>query len=259
MEWEKAKDTSSGSTSNPSNELWEKLRQLNVPPKHNHLVWRALKEAIPTKKNLFQKSVKCDPLCPRCYNKSETTQHIFLECDWAKQVWLSSPLTINLSSNNINNLFDWILHMFNYTDKESMELIIATIYGIWYARNLLIFQEKILPPQEISHTALSQIHEYQRLCLAAKPLNRSNSTGTRSNNISWSPPPWGALKANVDAHLSSDGCWFAGIILRRADGSVVGAATRWHQTTNEVVLGEALALNDALDLLESLRISWVIL
>jgi hypothetical protein len=103
--------------------------------------------------------------------------------------------------------------MFNYTDKESMELIIATIYGIWYARNLLIFQEKILPPQEISHTALSQIHEYQRLCLAAKPLNRSNSTGTRSNNISWSPPPWGALKANVDA----------------------------------------------LDLLESLRISWVIL
>jgi ribonuclease HI len=63
----------------------------------------------------------------------------------------------------------------------------------------------------------------------------------------------------VDAHLSSDGCWFAGIILRRADGSVVGAATRWHQTTNKVVLGKALALNDALDLLESLRISWVIL
>jgi hypothetical protein len=63
----------------------------------------------------------------------------------------------------------------------------------------------------------------------------------------------------VDAHLSSDGRWFAGLILRRADGSAVGAATRWHKAPIEIVLGEALALNDALDLVEKLGISAVII
>jgi hypothetical protein len=114
--------------------------------------------------------------------------------------------------------------MFNHTDKECMEKII-----------------------------------YQRLCLDAKHSNRTNTTGNRSNNISWSPPPWGALKVNVDAHLSSDGRWLARLILRRADGSAVGAATRWHKVLNEDVFGDALALNDALDLIEKLGICSVII
>jgi hypothetical protein len=150
MEWEKTSDVNTAISSNPSNELWDNLWNLNVPPKHSHLMWRVLKNALPTKKNLFQKGVKCDPLCPRCFRTVETTQHIFIECDWAKLVWLSSPLSINLRSAHFDNLTDWFVYMANHTDKESMEKITATIYGIWYARNMFLFQEKIIPPQEIS-------------------------------------------------------------------------------------------------------------
>jgi hypothetical protein len=146
----KTSDVNTASSSNPSNELWDNMWNLNVPPKHSHLMWRVLKNALPTKKNLFQKGVKCDPLCPRCFRIVETTQHIFIECDWAKLVWLSSPLSINLRYAHFNNLTDWFVYMANHTDKESMEKITATIYGIWYARNMFLFQEKIIPPQEIS-------------------------------------------------------------------------------------------------------------
>jgi hypothetical protein len=106
MEWGKASDTSKASTSNISNLIWDMLWNLNVPPRHSTLVWRALKEAIPVKRNLFQKDIRCDPLCPRCHNKIESTYHVFLECDWAKQVWFSSPLTINLNANHFDNLYD---------------------------------------------------------------------------------------------------------------------------------------------------------
>ncbi|MCI82034.1 hypothetical protein A2U01_0103308, partial [Trifolium medium] len=48
--------------------------------------------------------------------------------------------------------------------------------------------------------------------------------GRRCNNTSWSLSPRGTLKMNVDAHLSGDGRWFSGLILRRCDGSTVGAS-----------------------------------
>jgi hypothetical protein len=52
----------------------------------------------------------------------------------------------------------------------------------------------------------------------------------------------------VDVHLSNDGHWFSGVILRRSDGSVVGAATRSHFGSSNAMLGEALGLGDALDM-----------
>ncbi|PNX67708.1 60S ribosomal protein l23, partial [Trifolium pratense] len=69
---------------------------------------------------------------------------------------------------------------------------------------------------------------------------------------SWSPPLRGTLKINVDAHLSSDGHWSTGLVLRRSDGSAVGAATRVHKGVADVVTGEAMVLNDAMDWVEKL-------
>ncbi|MCI24679.1 60S ribosomal protein L23, partial [Trifolium medium] len=62
----------------------------------------------------------------------------------------------------------------------------------------------------------------------------------------------------VDAHLSSDGHWFSGLILRRWDRSAVGAATRSHRGSNDVTFGEAMGLNDAIDLVEKYRVTNVI-
>jgi hypothetical protein len=56
------------------------------------------------------------------------------------------------------------------------------------------------------------------------------------------------LKINVDAHLRRDGRWSSGLILKRSDGSIVGAATRSHVGSSEATFGEAMGLNDALDM-----------
>jgi ribonuclease HI len=83
-------------------------------------------------------------------------------------------------------------------------------------------------------------------------------TDQSSHNTSWSPPAKGTLKMNVDAHLSSDGRWFSGLILRRSDGSIVGAATRSHRGTNDAIFGEALGLADAIDMIKNYGITDVI-
>jgi hypothetical protein len=44
---------------------------------------------------------------------------------------------------------------------------------------------------------------------------------------------------------------FSGMILRRWDGSTVGIATRAHPSVIDAIEGEALGLNDAIDMVES--------
>jgi hypothetical protein len=131
IDWATTSESCGIGPSHSPNDIWDKLWQLNVPPKHVNLVWRALKDVIPVKTNLFRKGILCDPLCPCSHNHMESTNHVFLEYEWAKLTWLSSPLTVNLSNNQYTNLIDWFLHMSNETDKKSMEIIISTIYGIW--------------------------------------------------------------------------------------------------------------------------------
>ncbi|GAU41445.1 hypothetical protein TSUD_98410 [Trifolium subterraneum] len=210
MNWVESTTTNTTSSSAMSNNIWQILWKLNVPPKHSHFIWRLLNEALPVKGNLFKKGIRCDPLCPRCSNHVETSHHVFLDCVWAKQVWFASSLTINLNGCHFENLNDWVLHMFNQTDQASKELIAATLYGIWYARNLLVFQEKNLPPNDVSHIAFAQLQEFQSHNIKTQnAIKRTLSTGSSSNNTRWNPPPRGILKINVDAHLSSDGHWFS--------------------------------------------------
>jgi ribonuclease HI len=62
----------------------------------------------------------------------------------------------------------------------------------------------------------------------------------------------------VDAHLSSDGHWFSGLLLKRSDGSTAGAATWFHFELENANFGEALGFNDALDMVEKMQVYFVI-
>ncbi|KAK2355972.1 Ribonuclease H superfamily protein [Trifolium repens] len=250
MEWERDKAKDSPSSSTQQDDIWHKLWALNVPPKHSHLLWRILNEALPVKSNLFRTGIKCDPMCPRCQNQVETLHHAFLDCEWTKQVWFSSILTINLNHNQFNNFVDWFNYLAKHTEKIQLEQITATIYGIWYARNQKAFQNKNLPPTDVSQKAISQLHEYQKVNILTRTIHQSPSTGSSRHNTSWSPPLRCNRKINVDAHLSSDGHWYSGLLLRRSDGSVVGSATRLHQSSESANFGEATGLNDAIDMAE---------
>ncbi|KAK2373667.1 hypothetical protein QL285_074691 [Trifolium repens] len=258
MDWRDHFDNNNVSSSSNYNNIWGKIWKLRVPPKHTHLLWRILRNALHVKDNLFKKGVKCDPLCPKCGDYKETLSHVFLECEWVKQVWLASPLTINLNATHDPNIIKWIYHMAMNTSTESMEFITSTIYSIWYARNQMVFRESYLPPSDVSTRAIAHLHEYHQHGLASSSTSRSNVTVCSGHNTSWSPPHRGIQKINVDAHLSSDGHWFSGLLLRRSDGSTVEAATRSHFGSANAVLGESLGLGDALDMVEAYNATNVI-
>jgi hypothetical protein len=246
--WRDSSTTNATSSHNNINTKWKKIWSLDVPPKQNHLTWRILNNALPVKENLIHRGINCAPFCSYCNTKIESLNHIFLECDWARQAWFACPLTINMDNLKIKNVPDWIEYMYQQGQKEDIQILSTIMYSIWLARNDKEFNGKEVPPVDMVRQAMKNLHDYQ-VHQNARVAERPNESRTNRHNNSWSPPPNTFTKLNVDAHSMGDGHWGLGLVLRREDGSCVGAVTQIRKGSDCVLLAEALGLQAAMDLI----------
>jgi hypothetical protein len=179
IEWQDSQDTRPSSSNMGESNRWKKLWKLHVPPKQTHFLWRILNNALPVKENLTKRGVRCNPLCSLCNEKIETIDHIFLKCEWTRQVWFSSPLTINFTHLKLKHFPDWLDYMIDNTTKENMQTISTILYSIWIARNDREFNEKNLPPIEMVNRALKTLHEFQ--AHQTSKLSANNLENHRNN------------------------------------------------------------------------------
>jgi hypothetical protein len=201
MEWKKDKIDTATSSHDDEETKWKKLWSLVVPPKQTYLIWRTLNNALPVKENLIYRGIRCEPFCTYCGTKIETINHLFLDCEWAKQAWFACPLTINMENLRIKTIYDWIDYMVHTAKKEDMQVISTVMYSIWLARNDREFNNKHLPPEEMVSRAMKNLHEYQAN-QHARVTERTNRSEVNRHNTGWSPPPNTFTKLNVDAHSS---------------------------------------------------------
>ena len=71
--------------------FWNGIWKLQVPNKVKYFVWRASRESLPTKLNLFSRHVLPDQFCNLCKDHPEDSIHCLWLCDGAKSIWLSDP------------------------------------------------------------------------------------------------------------------------------------------------------------------------
>ncbi|MCH91756.1 retrotransposon protein putative unclassified, partial [Trifolium medium] len=254
MEWNSANSNNAQpSNHNENNDSWSNLWKLSNPPKQLHLIWRILHKAIPVKTNLMSKGIICDSLCPRRNQGPETIDHIFLHCEWARQVWFSSPLTITTTNSHTQSFSDWFNYMQRNTTQDCIQIITTITYSIWLARNNKIFQNKDTPVNIAIDCALKILRDYQHNITLTRHESTVSQPSIACNNKSWSPPPRSYLKLNVDAHLLDDGHWGLGLVLRREDGRCVGAATKLHKGSDSVGLAETMGLQEGLNFINSMQ------
>jgi ribonuclease HI len=262
IDWNTARNNQSGSNINNTETLWKNLWKIKSPPKFLNLIWRIINQAIPVKDKLTSKGIRCSPICPRCNKALETIDHVFLRCEWARAVWFGSPMTFNSDRiNQESSVQDWLIEILTNTQKESIEYITATIYHIWKARNLLVFQDKEIPVMTVVQLALDSANDYIKLS-TQRPQIHSQASKNRTrghDNIIWSPPARNLLKLNVDAHPCDDGRWGLGLVLRKEDGGCVGAATRLVRGSHETLEGEAMGLKAAMEFVKSKGIHNVVI
>lgn len=148
--WEDQSKHNPSRSSTQSDNLSQNLWNFNIPPKQIHLVWRILNNGISK-----------DPLCPRCNSQIESIGHAFMESDWSQRVWFASPLTLKFQNLDNFDFINWLSENMQKKNLKVMELTTSIIYGIWNARNDLVFRDKNLPIHEVLTRSIQETNSYQ--------------------------------------------------------------------------------------------------
>jgi hypothetical protein len=242
------------SSTNNNQNLWKNLWNLQTIPRHKMLIWRIIQRALPVRSELNNRGVACTVLCPRCFLKEETIEHTFMLCPHATKVWFGSKLGIKFDQQ-LTNFPDWLAYAISTLKEEDVIYMVAIIYGIWYARNQKIFEDRDIEGHVTIESANTSIQEYQQALHATS----QQGTSTRSSNSHrqrpssntpkhWFKPNQGVIKVNSDANLANPDRWGLGATFRDCDGELIAAATWKVPGANEPLLAEAFALYKAMTL-----------
>ncbi|CAN7125978.1 unnamed protein product, partial [Brassica rapa subsp. narinosa] len=121
-------------------------------PKHAFTMWIAVLDRLPTRNRLASWGMLTPISCCLCSSSDESRDHIFVECDYTKELW--RQMLIKLSDTT--RTFDSWLHLLAWcslnTNKSQKTLrktaVQAIIYNIWTERNKRIFNNQVLAPSD---------------------------------------------------------------------------------------------------------------
>jgi len=82
---------------------WWDIWRLKVLPKVKHLIWRMCRGCLPTRIRLQDKGVSCLTRCVSCTSEHEDLNHIFFECSFSIQVWISAGLWYDIQNAVFHN------------------------------------------------------------------------------------------------------------------------------------------------------------
>lgn len=140
--------------------------KIKAPPRVKVFSWLVLRNSILTKDNLFKRgwrkgSIKCQ-FC----DKSESIQHLFLDCPMAQFIWSVVECALNVKpGRNVGEMFSsWILKFGKGNGKLIMVGVTAVLWTIWKARNRACF-DGIMPvdPIEIIYNICSNLNSWSIL------------------------------------------------------------------------------------------------
>ena len=104
--------------------FWNGIWKLKVPNKVKHFLWRAVREALPTKCNLHRRQVLSSGICDACGDYGEDEIHALWFCDAVKPIWMSDARFSFLRAHHFSNFGD----LFQFLCSHGSSNLIAFRY-----------------------------------------------------------------------------------------------------------------------------------
>jgi hypothetical protein len=128
--------------------VFANLWKCPAPSKVVAFAWKALLNRVPTKANLLVRNVLHPDVsinCVLCNEAAESTNHLFLHCNFASLVWSRLMTWLNCHFVIPHNLFVrwecWRIRGGNKNRSRGLWLIwLTTIWILWRVRNDIIFK-----------------------------------------------------------------------------------------------------------------------
>jgi hypothetical protein len=170
------------------------------------LVWRIGSAALPTNLNVFSRLSKGSPFCPLCGVDVESALHLFFKCKATKLFWFGTSWGIKADLLPIFSDIDVVKMVVNppvppmdppnsrlVSCQASMQFALI-LEAIWNFQNHHVHLNRLDNPHvQLKALELKVAEHWKALPSLADSVSMKN--------CSWSPPPLGCIKLNVDAAL----------------------------------------------------------
>ncbi|XP_039056845.1 uncharacterized protein LOC120199955 [Hibiscus syriacus] len=146
-------------------------------PKHNVIVWMAMLDRLPTRVRLLNMGISIDDdKCLLCGLVTESREHLFFDCSFAKGFWATVLVLCGLSRmvSSWDGEVAWATHCF-----KGKSLIVKVfklawaghVYCIWRERNNMLFRGSARSVDVV----LQDIKDTVQIRIMGKPNNRVDS------------------------------------------------------------------------------------
>lgn len=204
------KKARSCSSSNGLKKGWEVRWSNNVPPKVQHFVWRLCHNSLAARMNLHKRLRTPIFSNPFFYLWNEDANHLFLFCNFAKEVWRQ----LGFSSSKMLSKATSLLHLFLFISEQCsedpicLEKIFTILWTIWMARNDLIFSNKSNVTKLLVAHSLHYLHSYLSCQFPADDFLPTST----SRDIKWKPSNIGWMKVNVNVAFTNTAIGYGFIV-----------------------------------------------
>ncbi|XP_026417369.1 uncharacterized protein LOC113312850 [Papaver somniferum] len=144
---------------NPDLDTQKAFWKSHLLPKVQLFLWKCVENILYTCSKIFRFNNNHDSMCKSCQSgASETPEHMFLHCDFARNVWSNIPSVshaITQDSNDDISIKDWIskwLTSKNLQDKSTTVLTAA--WCIWKDKCSRVFENKSLNSLSTARSAI---------------------------------------------------------------------------------------------------------
>ncbi|KAJ3694111.1 hypothetical protein LUZ60_009591 [Juncus effusus] len=148
---------------------WQKaLWKIKCPPKVKLFAWIALQNKILTADNLAKRGWPATTRCVMCNSLDETSDHLFVRCDFAKWYWNRTLIYLQLPFNSECSQMDlWYANrnLLNLEKRKTWDMLwIAGIWCIWLERNKRIFSNANRPWSALLRWTSSEVESWIKHC-----------------------------------------------------------------------------------------------
>ena len=224
-------------------EFWKFIWRLRVPNKIRNFTWRACRNILPTKANLYRRQVTPDSICEVCGKAEETTAHLFWHCHRAKEVWNEVGIEKDHLMDSCPELLDllWYGRNVKKWSEEEFGLMVMTAWGIWTNRNEVRHGKSGKPATVLARWTKNYLEEYLTANHDVRPYREPVEAVWQLPK-----PPW--YKANLDGatfeHQKAAGI---GVVIRDHHGAVVATLSKKLSIPLGPLETEAKAMEEAVE------------
>lgn len=225
-------------------EGWSKICALQIPHKIRIFLWRFCRNTMPVRYLIRGRGIVVPIYCPMCTGDVEHLLHLFFDCDFAKACWQNVGLNFDMWS--VENAAEWLLEKLSTESSEVLTKIATVLWGVWFARNKKIFEERTMTPAIIMEWSRKQVQEWKEANKKNHTTSGHNSSGSQQESR-WTPPSLGSFKVNVDAVVKEGQDSFTvGMALRNSHGQFLAGRVMRFAGSTHVVEAEMVGIVEAL-------------